>query len=110
MSHAHVAPTDEDISSVAELFSALADPTRVRLLLRLMEDEASVGQLVADLGLPQSTVSRHLGVLRSRRLVTPDRRGARVHYRVSGHHTADLLHQAVGHAQHSRLHLPEHGR
>ncbi|HPI33500.1 MAG TPA: metalloregulator ArsR/SmtB family transcription factor, partial [candidate division Zixibacteria bacterium] len=44
-------------------FKALADPTRLRLLVLLTAGELCVGDLAATLGLPQPTVSRHLARL-----------------------------------------------
>src|SRR5438128_8478717 len=50
-------------SAVLDRLSALADPTRNRILLLLDRFELSVGDLCVILQLPQSTVSRHLKVL-----------------------------------------------
>jgi DNA-binding transcriptional ArsR family regulator len=51
-------------------FAVLAEPTRRRILDRLIEADASVGALVATLALPQPTVSKHLRVLRDAGFVT----------------------------------------
>src|SRR5881397_3454037 len=48
---------------IFDRLSALADPTRSRLLLLLDQHELTVGELCTSLQLPQSTVSRHLKVL-----------------------------------------------
>jgi DNA-binding transcriptional ArsR family regulator len=50
-------------------FSALADPTRRAILVRLAEGEASVGQLAAPFDLSLPTVSRHLKVLEAAHLI-----------------------------------------
>jgi DNA-binding transcriptional ArsR family regulator len=47
-----------------DVFTAVADPTRRRILRELIESERSVGELVGALGLSQPTVSKHLKVLR----------------------------------------------
>jgi DNA-binding transcriptional ArsR family regulator len=47
-----------------DVFSAVADPTRRRILTELIDSERSVGDLVGSLGLSQPTVSKHLKVLR----------------------------------------------
>lgn len=62
-------------------FRALADPTRLRLMALLREEETCVGDLVQVLGLPQGTVSRHLGTLRAAGLVEARRSGAWAFYR-----------------------------
>lgn len=64
--------------SVDILFKAMADSTRQRLLMVLSRQELSVSELVAVLGVPQSTVSRHLKVLRAAGLLSDRRVGAAV--------------------------------
>jgi DNA-binding transcriptional ArsR family regulator len=57
------------------VFSALADPTRRALLLRLAEGEATVAELAAPFAMSQPAISKHLKVLESAGLVTRSRRG-----------------------------------
>jgi ArsR family transcriptional regulator, arsenate/arsenite/antimonite-responsive transcriptional repressor len=66
-----------------ELFKALADPVRLRLLNLLTDGEVCVCHLYAALDLPQSTVSRHLAYLRKRGLVVGRKDGLWVHYRLA---------------------------
>ncbi len=83
----------DEIEIVAEIFKALADPTRLRLVRLLStptpEDESDecgggralcVNAMAHRLGITQSAVSQHLRVLRQARLVKGERRGAFVHY------------------------------
>jgi len=71
------------VSDLDALFRGFADPTRIRILNLLAAGELCVCDLVGILGLPQSTVSRHLGYLRRSRLVEVER-GARFdHYRLA---------------------------
>ncbi|MDO5743313.1 MAG: metalloregulator ArsR/SmtB family transcription factor [Micrococcaceae bacterium] len=63
-----------------QIFSALADPTRRRLLEALREDSRSVGSLVEALGVSQPTVSKHLKVLREAGLITMRAEGQRRYY------------------------------
>ena len=55
---------------MADIFDVLAEPTRRDILRRLLDREASVGDLVDALGLTQPTVSKHLAQLREAELVT----------------------------------------
>lgn len=64
-----------------DVFKALADDVRLRLIQALMSAELSVAELVQVLGLPQSTVSRHLKPLRDCSLVETRRDGTSVYYR-----------------------------
>jgi len=60
---------------------ALADPCRVRLLAACLGRERCVCQLVALIGRPNATVSKHLGVLRDAGLLVARREGRWIHYR-----------------------------
>lgn len=62
------------------LFKALADPTRQRILQVLSLYDLSVTELVEVLDVPQSTVSRHLKVLRDAQLLNSHRHGTTTHY------------------------------
>ena len=62
-------------SSVEQLFRAVADATRVRILHLLRDGALCVGDLVSVLGVPQPTASRHLAYLRKSGLVVDERRG-----------------------------------
>jgi len=64
-----------------DIFRALADDVRLRLIRALMTAELSVAELVHILGLPQSTVSRHLKPLRDCSLVETRREGTSIYYR-----------------------------
>jgi len=59
---------------------ALGDPKRVLLLYLLSDGPKCVNELVEALRLPQSTVSRHLRVLRERGLANAERSGTAVYY------------------------------
>lgn len=65
-----------------EIFKALSDETRLRILKLLEEREICVCELMQVLGMPQSTISRHMNVLRRAGLVIGRRDGKWVHYRL----------------------------
>jgi ArsR family transcriptional regulator len=68
----------------AQIFKALSDPIRLRILLLLQaEGELCVCDLMAVLGLPQSTVSRHLAYLKRSCLVETRRSGVWMHYQLN---------------------------
>jgi ArsR family transcriptional regulator len=73
-----------DIEEQAALFGVLADPTRLKLLRLLSQqqepDALCVNALAYRLGITQSAVSQHLRVLKSTGLVKGERRGYRIHY------------------------------
>ncbi len=63
-----------------KVFKTLADPTRVRILRLLEQEELLVGELMVILGMAQSRVSRHLAILREMGLLTDRRKGTYVSY------------------------------
>jgi len=71
----------------AELFKALSDPIRLRLVYLLTRrEELCVCHFTEVLGLPQSTISRHLSHLRHLDLVGTRREGKWVYYHLSSRH------------------------
>ncbi len=67
--------------TLQKVFKTLSDPTRVRILALLAREELAVQELMAVLGMAQSRVSRHLGILREAGLVSDRRDGTFVFYR-----------------------------
>ena len=64
----------------AGVCSGLADPNRILIIYALAAGPQNVSELAAGLELPQPTVSRHLKVLRERRMVSAQRQGQSVYY------------------------------
>ena len=77
---------------LAKYFRGLGDPTRLRILRELGADgELSAGELVRRLGLPQATVSTHLGCLRWCGFVTTRREQRSVIYRIADARVGQLV-------------------
>ena len=70
---------------------AVGDPTRIWILYALHEQPRYVKALALALGISQPTVSRHLGVLRRRGLVTTGRDGAMMVYRLADDRIIEVL-------------------
>jgi DNA-binding transcriptional ArsR family regulator len=64
----------------AEICAGLADPSRIMILYSLADGSHNVTEICNALGMPQPSVSRHLKILRERRMVTTERQGTVVHY------------------------------
>jgi SAM-dependent methyltransferase len=71
------------IEALQKVFKTLADPTRMRILCLLEREELAVQELMEVLGMAQSRVSRHLGILREAGLLQDRRDGTFVLYRFS---------------------------
>ena len=72
-----------EIQDYTRVFKALADRNRARILKMLEEQELCVCQIEAVLGLKQSTVSKHLSVLKRAALVKSRRNGTWIFYSLS---------------------------
>jgi DNA-binding transcriptional ArsR family regulator len=64
----------------AEIFQALAHPTRIAIVEALGQGEQSAGQLIEQLELEQANASQHFAVLRSKRIVISRKEGNQVFY------------------------------
>jgi len=71
------------LDQLEDVFKALADKTRLRILALLENNEVCVCHIHDTLGLPQPTASRHLAYLRRSGLVAARRDGVWMHYQVS---------------------------
>jgi DNA-binding transcriptional ArsR family regulator len=99
-------PIDADMTAqVAEIFKALADPTRVRILHALLHAELCVGDLATVLEMSESAVSHQLRLLRHLGLVVGHRDGRRIVYDLYDDHVGELLEQAISHVEHVRAGL-----
>lgn len=68
---------------MSEVYKALADPTRRRILQLLREREMSAGELAEHFDLAKPTLSGHFAVLREARLVSPEKTGTTIIYRLN---------------------------
>lgn len=66
----------------ADIFQALAHPTRIAIIELLVDGELSAGELMEKLGMEQANVSQHLAVLRAKQLVVNRKVGNQVFYSV----------------------------
>lgn len=92
--------TRESAKAVAATFQALATPSRLLILDRLRTSPATVGELVEAVGMEQSAVSQQLRLLRNLGLVTGEREGRSIVYALHDDHVAQLLDEALYHAEH----------
>jgi DNA-binding transcriptional ArsR family regulator len=76
---------DQELEPLVGIFRLLSDKTRLNILLLLSGGERNVTGLCEELGLPQPTVSHHLGLLRMQNLIINRRNGKQVFYGLNGH-------------------------
>jgi len=94
------------VEGLAETFSALGDPTRVRILDALSHGELCVCDLAAVLKLSQSAVSHQLRLLRGLRLVRPRRDGRVVFYSLDDQHIMSIFKQTLQHVEEQSMARP----
>ncbi len=84
------------IELVAQRFRVLGEPMRIKLLDRLREGEATVGELQDALGASQQNVSKHLGVLHAAGMVSRTKDGNHSRYAISDPSVFELCDQVCG--------------
>jgi DNA-binding transcriptional ArsR family regulator len=101
-------PTAAQINAAVMSFALLADPTRVRMLWALRDEDLDVSSLAAIAGCRPTVASQHLSKLRFAGLVEGTREGRRIVYRLRGGHIRAVLTQALFHADHQVSGAPVH--
>jgi ArsR family transcriptional regulator, lead/cadmium/zinc/bismuth-responsive transcriptional repressor len=92
---------DEQLASrTAELFRALGDTSRVRIISVLAEGEMNVGSLAEAIGISESAISHHMRGLRQMRLVRARKEGRQVFYSLDDDHILDLFARGLDHVLH----------
>lgn len=101
----------EYVQLAAGVFHLLSDPTRIRIILALRDnDELSVNRMADILGKSPTSVSQHLAKLRWAHMVEPRQDGTRVFYRLVDEHARHLVQEAVSRAEHAADDTPRHHR
>ncbi|MGE7918919.1 ArsR/SmtB family transcription factor [Viridibacillus sp. NPDC093762] len=91
---------ESTVDGVARTFKALADPTRVKILYLLSQEECSVGHIADVLNMTQSAVSHQLSFLKNLRLVKSRRQGKSLFYSYDDEHVIEVLKQVIDHSLH----------
>ncbi|URN92497.1 MAG: metalloregulator ArsR/SmtB family transcription factor [Candidatus Pristimantibacillus lignocellulolyticus] len=91
---------EDSIDKVAQIFKAISDPTRIKILYMLSQEECSVSHITEILSISQSAVSHQLSLLKTLRLVKTRREGTSIIYSCDDEHVISLLKQAIEHAEH----------
>ena len=90
-------PKEADFTHLADLFGALSDPNRLRIISTLLDGECSVGEIAERVELSESAVSHQLRGLRQLRLVRARKLGRQVFYTLDDDHIARLYQLGLEH-------------
>ena len=93
-------PLPDDLAElIARRFRLLAEPTRVKLLDRLRDGEASVNELSEELGASQQNISKHLSMLADAGMLARRKDGNHVYYRIADEGVFALCDHVCGSVQ-----------
>lgn len=90
---------ERTIADLAEIFKVLSDPTRVRILHALSEEELCVCDIAAVVETTSSAISHQLRILRSARLVKARKDGKMVYYSLDDEHVRNLFEEGIRHLE-----------
>lgn len=96
-SQCYVGLKERDLYILTEFFKVLGNPTRIRILLLLMEQDANVSDLAEQLGMTQSAVSHQLNLLKSNKLVRRRRDGKMIFYALVDEHVQMVIEKGTEH-------------
>ncbi|MDZ7342815.1 MAG: metalloregulator ArsR/SmtB family transcription factor [candidate division KSB1 bacterium] len=95
----HQLPEREDLQELSETFKVLSDPTRLKIVLALAQEELCVCDLAALVDVSISAISHQLRLLRNMRLVSYRKEGKMVYYRLDDEHVENLIREASRHVE-----------
>ncbi|MBE0620102.1 MAG: winged helix-turn-helix transcriptional regulator [Burkholderiales bacterium] len=81
---------------VASYFNVLSEPTRLRIMHAICEEEKSVSQIVEELGATQTNVSRHLNMMHRSGVLTRRKEGNQVYYRAADPAMVEICRSVCG--------------
>ena len=93
-------PKEDEVLMLASIFKVLSDPTRVKLLLAMKDQELCVCDLAALLNMTKSAISHQLKALRLSNLVKSRRDGQVIYYSLADDHVKYILDIGFDHIHH----------
>lgn len=96
-SQLYVGLKESNLYILTEFFKMLGNPTRIRILLLLMEQDTNVSVLAEQLGMTQSAVSHQLNLLKSNKLVKRRRDGKMMFYTLADEHVEMVIEKGAEH-------------
>jgi len=93
-------PDQKEISGMAEIFKALSDPSRLKIVLALLKREHCVCDIAVICNQTESAISHQLRVLRTLKIVKTRREGKVVYYSLDDDHVISLINYSLDHVKH----------
>lgn len=89
------------IEKSVNIFKALGDLTRLRIVEAIFEEGKPVGEIAKELEMTQSAISHQLKTLKDNDIVKNVRKGKEVHYYLSDDHVKEIVAQVFDHTSHN---------
>ncbi|OGR22120.1 MAG: transcriptional regulator [Desulfobacterales bacterium RIFOXYA12_FULL_46_15] len=93
-------PANEDITRMADIFKALSDPSRLKIVLALLTREHCVCDIAAICCQTDSAISHQLRILRTLKIVKTRRAGKIIYYSIDDDHVIALINMSLHHVRH----------
>lgn len=94
---AKIMPQPDQIGDMADIFKAMSDPSRLKIVLALLNQEHCVCDIAAICGQSDSAVSHQLRILRTLRIVKNRREGKIIYYSLDDDHVVALVNMSLAH-------------
>jgi ArsR family transcriptional regulator len=92
-------PKEEHIALMCDMLKILGEPSRMRIVLTLLQGEMCVLHIVEAVGGNQSAVSQQLRILKHGRLIKSRREGKNVLYSIADEHVVEIVKMGLEHAR-----------
>lgn len=92
--------SEDMVYMVTEFFKTMSDPTRMKIICALINDELCVQDISEAVGMSQTAVSYQLRILRGARLVKFRREKQMVYYSIDDDHVKDIINTSIEHLTH----------
>lgn len=96
----HMLPEQTRIETMANVFKAMSDPSRLKIVLALLFQEHCVCDIAAICGQSESAVSHQLRLLRTQKIVKNRREGKMLYYTLDDDHVVSLIQMSLDHIAH----------
>lgn len=96
------ASEEVDLERMTQLFKALGDPSRVRILFQIFTSEACINEIARKLNMSEPAVSHHMRILKMNGLVRWYRRGKNILYELDDDHVRSIISQGMEHVRELR--------
>lgn len=90
---------ENELQETEEMFKVLGNSTRLKILLKLREEEKCVHEIAESINEEISNISHHLRRLRDKKLVNYRKEGRHKYYQIKDHHVLKMLEGGINHSK-----------